>query len=107
MVGIGNCVFGIDTIKVTKGRFFSEEELIRCPLDKPIDGIYCIGKHDGDVTDLSICQWMSSRLASASKDGTVSTFFIMSNKGVILSGHHLFVHVLFFIGGSVNYYLFV
>ncbi|CAN6479639.1 unnamed protein product [Victoria cruziana] len=71
MVGIGNCVFGIDTIKVTKGRFFSEEELIRCPLDKPIDGIYCIGKHDGDVTDLSICQWMSSRLASASKDGTV------------------------------------
>ncbi|XP_031491745.1 enhancer of mRNA-decapping protein 4-like [Nymphaea colorata] len=71
MVGIGNSVFGIDTMKVTKGKFFSEEELIRCPLDKPIDGIYCIGKHDGDVTDLSICQWMSSRLASASKDGTV------------------------------------
>ncbi|XP_031478958.1 enhancer of mRNA-decapping protein 4 isoform X2 [Nymphaea colorata] len=71
MVGIGNHVLRIDTLKVAKGDFISEEEPIKCPLDKPIDGVYIVGRHDGDVTDLSICQWMTSRLASASTDGTV------------------------------------
>ncbi|CAN6450434.1 unnamed protein product [Victoria cruziana] len=71
MVGIGNHVLRIDTLKVAKGDVISEEEPIKCSLEKPIDGVYIVGRHDGDVTDLSICQWMTSRLASASTDGTV------------------------------------
>lgn len=72
-VGIGNCVLKIDTTKVGRGRDFSKEEPLKCSLDKLIDGVHLVGKHDGDVTDLSLSQWMTTRLASASKDGTVCT----------------------------------
>ncbi|XP_020110073.1 enhancer of mRNA-decapping protein 4-like [Ananas comosus] len=70
-VGIGSIVLKIDTIKVGRGKGFSAEEPLKCPIEKLIDGVQLIGKHDGDVTDLSISQWMTTRLASASKDGTV------------------------------------
>ncbi|RLN08971.1 enhancer of mRNA-decapping protein 4-like [Panicum miliaceum] len=70
-VGIGNYVLRIDTTKVGRGRDFAVEEPIKCHLEKLIDGVRLVGKHDGDVTDLSISQWMSTRLASGSKDGTV------------------------------------
>ncbi|WVZ73893.1 hypothetical protein U9M48_022150 [Paspalum notatum var. saurae] len=70
-VGIGNCVLRIDTTKVGRGRNFTVEEPVKCHLDKLIDGIRLVGKHEGDVADLSISQWMSTRLASGSKDGTV------------------------------------
>nr|BAK03207.1 predicted protein [Hordeum vulgare subsp. vulgare] len=70
-VGIGNCVLKIDTTKVGIGRDFSKEEPLKCSLDKLIDGVHLVGRHDGDVTDLSLSQWMTTRLASASKDGTV------------------------------------
>ncbi|KAK3158952.1 hypothetical protein QOZ80_2AG0143850 [Eleusine coracana subsp. coracana] len=70
-VGIGNYVLRIDTTKVGRGRDFALEEPIKCHLEKLIDGVRLVGKHDGDVTDLSISQWMSTRLASGSKDGTV------------------------------------
>jgi enhancer of mRNA-decapping protein 4 len=70
-VGIGNCVLRIDTTKVGRGRDFAVEEPVKCHLEKLIDGVRLVGKHDGDVTDLSISQWMSTRLASGSKDGTV------------------------------------
>lgn len=36
-----------------------------------IDGVQFVGNHDGEVTDLSMCQWMTTRLVSASLDGTV------------------------------------
>lgn len=70
-VGIRNCVLRIDTTKVGKGRDFNMEEPMKCHLDELIDGVRLVGKHDGDVTDLSISQWMTTRLASGSKDGTV------------------------------------
>ncbi|XP_051192930.1 enhancer of mRNA-decapping protein 4 isoform X2 [Lolium perenne] len=70
-VGIRNYVLRIDTTKVGKGRDFNTEEPIKCHLDELIDGVRLVGKHDGDVTDLSISQWMTTRLASGSKDGTV------------------------------------
>ncbi|XP_047073133.1 enhancer of mRNA-decapping protein 4-like isoform X1 [Lolium rigidum] len=70
-IGIGNCVLRIDTTKVGRGRDFNVEEPLKCTLDKLIDGVYLVGKHDGDVTDLSLSQWMTTRLASASTDGTV------------------------------------
>jgi hypothetical protein len=58
---------------VGRGRDFTVEEPVKCHLEKLIDGVRLVGKHDGDVTDLSISQWMSTRLASGSKDGTVCT----------------------------------
>lgn len=70
-VGIGNCILRIDVTKVSRGRDFHTEEPKKCPLDKLIDGLSIVGKHGGDITDLSISQWMTTRLASASKDGTV------------------------------------
>ncbi|TVU11554.1 hypothetical protein EJB05_45147 [Eragrostis curvula] len=70
-VGIGNCILRIDITKVGRGRDFSAEEPLKCPLDQLIDGVNAIGKHNADITDLSISQWMTTRLASASKDGMV------------------------------------
>lgn len=71
MVGIGKRILKIDTIKVGKGAVFSADEPLRCPVDKLVDGVQLIGTHDGEVTDLSMCQWMTTRLVSASVDGTV------------------------------------
>ncbi|KAK9152345.1 hypothetical protein Syun_010654 [Stephania yunnanensis] len=71
VVGIGKRVLRIDTTKVGKGEQFSAEEPLKCNVEKLIDGIQLIGKHDGEVTDLSICQWMTTRLVSASSDGTI------------------------------------
>jgi len=71
IVAIGNRILKIDTTKVGRGKEFSTDDPLKCPVEKVIDGIQFIGKHEGDVTDLSISQWMTTRLASASKDGTV------------------------------------
>ncbi|KAK9267904.1 hypothetical protein L1049_010341 [Liquidambar formosana] len=71
VVAIGNRILKIDTTKVGKGEGFSAEEPLKCPIDKLIDGVQFVGKHDGEVTELSMCQWMTTRLASASIDGTV------------------------------------
>lgn len=99
VVAIGKSVLRIDTTKVRKGVEFSAEEPLVCPLDKLIDGVQLVGKHEGEVTDLSMCQWMTTRLVSASKDGTVChvpTLFllvIVSNyKTVSLSLTHTLAH---------------
>lgn len=74
LVGIGNCVLRLDTTKVGRGKVYSAEEPLKCSVDSLIDGIQFVGKHDGEVTDLSMCHWMTTRLVSASIDGTVSDF---------------------------------
>ncbi|KAI4321736.1 hypothetical protein MLD38_035084 [Melastoma candidum] len=71
VIGIGKCVLRIDTTKVGKGAVFSAEEPLKCPVDGLIDGVQFVGKHEGEVTDLSMCQWMTSRLVSASVDGSI------------------------------------
>ncbi|KAI4320831.1 hypothetical protein MLD38_034276 [Melastoma candidum] len=71
VIGIGNRVLRIDTTKVGKGGVFSAEEPLKCPVDSLIDGVQLVGKHEGEITDLSMCQWMTSRLASASVDGLI------------------------------------
>ncbi|XP_077216316.1 enhancer of mRNA-decapping protein 4-like [Tasmannia lanceolata] len=71
VIGIGKRLLKIDTTKVGKGEVFSAEEPIKCPIEKLIDGVQLIGEHEGEVTDLSMCQWMTTRLVSASTDGTV------------------------------------
>ncbi|XP_062017005.1 enhancer of mRNA-decapping protein 4 isoform X2 [Rosa rugosa] len=71
VVGIGKRILRIDTTKVAKGEVPSAEDPIKCPVEKLIDGVQFVGKHDGEVTDLSMCQWMTTRLVSASMDGTI------------------------------------
>ncbi|XP_012078510.1 enhancer of mRNA-decapping protein 4 isoform X2 [Jatropha curcas] len=71
VVGVGKRVLRIDTNKVGKGGVYSSEAPLECPVDKLVDGVQLVGKHDGEVTDLSMCQWMTTRLVSASMDGTI------------------------------------
>ncbi|PQQ15946.1 enhancer of mRNA-decapping protein 4 [Prunus yedoensis var. nudiflora] len=71
VVGFGKRVLRIDTTKVVKGEVPSADEPLKCPVEKLIDGVQFVGKHDGEVTDLSMCQWMTTRLVSASMDGTI------------------------------------
>ncbi|XLS43473.1 hypothetical protein HN51_000338 [Arachis hypogaea] len=71
IIGMGRHVLRIDTTKVGNGEAFVTEDTLRCPLDKLIDGVQLVGTHDGEVTDLSMCQWMRNRLVSASHDGTI------------------------------------
>lgn len=75
MVGIGNIVLKIDTTKVGRGETFSAEDPLKVNADKLIEGVQLVGKHDAEVTDLSMSQWMRTRLASASKDGMVRSFW--------------------------------
>lgn len=45
-MGIGKSVLKIDTIKVGKGEVFSAEEPLNYPLNKLIEGVQFVGKHD-------------------------------------------------------------
>ncbi|XP_016170876.2 enhancer of mRNA-decapping protein 4 [Arachis ipaensis] len=58
IIGMGRHVLRIDTTKVGNGEAFVTEDTLRCPLDKLMDGVQLVGTHDGEVTDLSMCQWM-------------------------------------------------
>ncbi|PPD89687.1 hypothetical protein GOBAR_DD13374 [Gossypium barbadense] len=46
MVAIGNCILKIDTMKVGKLEGFTAEEPLNCSVDKLIDGVQFVGKHD-------------------------------------------------------------
>ncbi|PKA50505.1 Enhancer of mRNA-decapping protein 4 [Apostasia shenzhenica] len=71
IVGIGKLVLKFDTTKVGRGSEFSLDEPLKCSLEKLLEGVQLVGRHDAEVTDLSISQWMTTRIASASNDGTV------------------------------------
>ena len=71
VLAVSQYVLRIDTTKVGKGGAFTAEDPLQCSLDKLVDGIQLVGKHDDEVTALSICQSTITRLVSASKDGTV------------------------------------
>ncbi|RZC45989.1 hypothetical protein C5167_038938 [Papaver somniferum] len=71
VVAIGKHILKIDTTRVGKGQTISSDEPLKCPVEKLLDGVQLVGKHETEVTDLSMCQWMTTRLASASTDGMV------------------------------------
>ncbi|MCL7024419.1 hypothetical protein MKW94_004303, partial [Papaver nudicaule] len=71
VVAIGKHILKIDTTRVGKGQKVSSDEPLKCHVEKLLDGVQLVGKHETEVTDLSMCQWMTTRLASASTDGTV------------------------------------
>lgn len=93
MVGIGRHVLKIDTTKFGKAEVFSADEPLRCPVDRLVDGVQLVGTHDGEVTDLSMCQWMTTRLVSASLDGTVRESFACC----LLNCLHLYLLSLLYI----------
>ncbi|XP_024015753.1 enhancer of mRNA-decapping protein 4 isoform X2 [Eutrema salsugineum] len=88
VVSIGKHVLRIDTTKVGRGEVFSAEAPLQCPLDKLIDGVQIVGKHDGEVTDLSMCQWMTTRLVSSSVDGTVKIWQDLKTQPVAVLRPH-------------------
>ncbi|XP_030546415.1 enhancer of mRNA-decapping protein 4-like [Rhodamnia argentea] len=117
MVAIGNRILKIDTTKVGKAESFTAEEPLKCSMDKLMDGIQIVGKHDAVVTDLSMCQWMTSRLASASVDGTVKIWEDRKplplavlrphdghavNSVTFLTAPHRPDHIVLITGGPVN-----
>lgn len=117
VVGIGRRILKIDTTKVGKGEKFSAEEPLKCSVDKLIDGVQLVGTHDGEVTDLSMCQWMTTRLVSASVDGTIKiwedrklqpTAVIRPHDGhpvnsvTFLAAPHRPEHIILITGGPLN-----
>ncbi|KAL8135516.1 enhancer of mRNA-decapping protein 4-like [Apium graveolens] len=117
VVGIGKSVLRIDTTKVGKGKILSAEEPLKCPVDKLIDGVQFVGSHDGEVTDLSMCQWMTTRLVSASVDGTIKVWEdrkshpiavlrphdgLPVNSATFLTSPHRPDHIILITGGPLN-----
>ncbi|KAI3844398.1 hypothetical protein MKW92_026609 [Papaver armeniacum] len=71
VVAIGKHVLKIDTSRVGKGKKILADEPLKCSVEKLLDGVQLVGEHVTEVTDLSVCQWMTTLLASASTDGMV------------------------------------
>lgn len=95
MVAIDNRILKIDTTKVGKGKMFSAEEPLKCLIDKLVDGVQLVGNHDGEITELSMCQWMKSRLASASVDGMVGVLIFIPQLALPSSSLIFFVLLIY------------
>ncbi|XVF26255.1 hypothetical protein REPUB_Repub13aG0283200 [Reevesia pubescens] len=117
MVAIGNRILKIDTMKVGNLEGFSAEEPLNCSVDKLIDGVQFVGKHDGEITELSMCQWLTTRLASASVDGMVKIWEDRKalplavlrphdghpvNSATFLTAPHRPDHIVLITGGPLN-----
>ncbi|KAJ0733992.1 putative transcription factor WD40-like family [Helianthus annuus] len=117
VVGIGNCILRFDTTKVGRGKVYSADEPLKCPVDRLIDGIQFVGKHDGEITDLSMCQWMTTRLVSGSVDGTIKIWEdrkaspiavlrphdgLPVNSVTFLTAPHRPDHIILITGGPLN-----
>lgn len=75
VVAIGKFVVVIDLVQVATPRGFNVDVPMECRVENPetaVRGVYVIGQHDDDVTELASCASGATCLASASKDGTVS-----------------------------------
>ncbi|KAI3755948.1 hypothetical protein L1987_55758 [Smallanthus sonchifolius] len=118
VVGIGKRVLRIDTTKVGRGEVYSAEEPLKCLVDKFINGVQFVGSHDGEVTDLSMCQWMTTRLVSASVDGTIKIWEdrksspiavlrphdgLPVNSATFLTAPHRPDHIILITGGPLNH----
>ncbi|XP_022723655.1 enhancer of mRNA-decapping protein 4-like isoform X4 [Durio zibethinus] len=117
MVAIGNRILKIDTMKVGKLEGFTADEPLNCSVDKLIDGVQFVGKHDAEITELSMCQWLTTRLASASVDGMVKIWEDRKalplavlrphdghpvNSATFLTAPHRPDHIVLITGGPLN-----
>jgi len=76
-VAIGRYVVTIDMRKAaqsTGAGGFNAEHPVVCRLGSPLKGFFVAAQHDDVVTDLDVTLSGPFRLASASKDGTVSKY---------------------------------
>ncbi|XP_024976086.1 enhancer of mRNA-decapping protein 4-like [Cynara cardunculus var. scolymus] len=118
VVGIGRRILKIDTTKVGRGEVYSAEEPLKCHVDKLLNGVQFVGNHDGEVTDLSMCQWMTTRLVSASVDGTIKIWEdrkqlpiavlrphdgLPVNSVTFLTAPHRPDHIILITGGPFNH----
>lgn len=72
MVAIGKFVIVIDINHVATPGGFNVDVPVECRMENPVRGVYVIGQHDDDVTELASGASGATILATASKDGTVS-----------------------------------
>jgi len=75
VVAIGKFVLRIDVGKVQQkpppGGFNGQRPIV-CEVERPLEGVEVVGAHEEQVTDLAVPSFVSSHVASASQDGTVS-----------------------------------
>ncbi|KAG0628353.1 hypothetical protein M758_1G020200 [Ceratodon purpureus] len=71
VVAIGKFVILIDIYHVATPGGFNVDVPVECRMENPVRGVYVIGQHDDDVTELASCASGATSLATASKDGTV------------------------------------
>ncbi len=75
VVAIGKFVLTIDVGKVRQkappGGFNARQPIV-CEVESPLEGVQVVGAHEEQVTDLAVPSFVSSCVASASQDGTVS-----------------------------------
>lgn len=76
-VSFGNCILRINAKKAGSGKGSSVDNPIKVTINTLNKRIHWVGKHDGEVTDLSMYYWLTTRLASASTDGTVCIHFVI------------------------------
>lgn len=77
-MAIGKFVVKIDVNKArqaTPAGGFNADQPLECAVENPLKGVFVVGVHDEEVTDVATPMSGSVRLASASKDGTVRHSF--------------------------------
>ncbi len=82
VVGIGKYVLTIDVEKVRQKaphEVFNGKPPIVCEVESPLEGVEVVGAHEEQVTDLAVPSFVSSHVASASQDGTVSQALSISS----------------------------
>ena len=75
VVGVGKYIISIDVNNAGQSAppgGFNADNPLECRLEAPVQGVFVAGQHEEEVTDLAVSLSGSVRVASGSKDGTVS-----------------------------------
>lgn len=75
VVGVGKYLISIDVNNAGQSApqgGFNADNPLECRLEAPVQGVFVAGQHEEEVTELAVSLSGSVRVASASKDGTVS-----------------------------------
>lgn len=86
-MGVGKHVISIDVNNAGQSAppgGFNADNPLECRLEAPLQGVFVAGQHEEEVTELAVSLSGSVRVASASKDGTVSLISQIFLKSKIL-----------------------